>query len=68
MKIWMMLYLLFVFNIEVRCVQGLHLWRNSSSEINDELFKGYHKGNSERKINEIVAGGSSCFCWLMYCM
>lgn len=40
---------------EVQCVQGLHLWRNSSSEINDELFKGYHKGNSERKINEIVA-------------
>nr|DAD46476.1 TPA_asm: hypothetical protein HUJ06_016413 [Nelumbo nucifera] len=41
---------------EVRCVQGLHLWRNSSSEINDELFKGYLQGNSERKINEIVAG------------
>ncbi|KAJ9677375.1 hypothetical protein PVL29_022384 [Vitis rotundifolia] len=41
---------------EVQCVQGLHLWRNSSSEINDELFKGYHKGNSEGKINEIVAG------------
>ncbi|WKA08388.1 hypothetical protein VitviT2T_026115 [Vitis vinifera] len=40
---------------EIQCVQGLHLWRNSSSEINDELFKGYHKGNSERKINEIVA-------------
>lgn len=40
---------------EVQCVQGLHLWRNSSSEINDELFKGYHKGNSEGKINEIVA-------------
>lgn len=49
----------FVLNIEVRCVQGLHLWRNSSSEINDELFKGYHKGNSERKINEIVAGWST---------
>ncbi|RVW90524.1 ABC transporter A family member 3 [Vitis vinifera] len=44
---------------EIQCVQGLHLWRNSSSEINDELFKGYHKGNSERKINEIVAGASS---------
>ncbi|XP_010242394.1 PREDICTED: ABC transporter A family member 7-like [Nelumbo nucifera] len=40
---------------EVRCVQGLHLWRNSSSEVNDELFKGYRQGNSERKINEIVA-------------
>ena len=40
---------------EVQCVQGLHSWRNSPSEINDELFKGYHKGNSERKTNEIVA-------------
>ncbi|KAF5957628.1 hypothetical protein HYC85_004853 [Camellia sinensis] len=40
---------------EVRCVQGLHLWRSSSSEINDELYKGYRKGNSEEKINEIVA-------------
>ncbi|KAK6123306.1 hypothetical protein DH2020_042957 [Rehmannia glutinosa] len=39
----------------VRCVQGLNLWRNSSSEINDELYRGYRKGNSERKINEIVA-------------
>ncbi|PQQ01321.1 ABC transporter A family member 8-like [Prunus yedoensis var. nudiflora] len=40
---------------EVRCVQGLHLWRNSSSEVNSELYKGYKKGNSERKINEILA-------------
>ncbi|CAK9158688.1 unnamed protein product [Ilex paraguariensis] len=40
---------------EARCVQGLHLWRNSSTDINDELFKGYRKGNSERQINEIIA-------------
>ncbi|KAL7098745.1 hypothetical protein ACP275_09G037100 [Erythranthe tilingii] len=40
---------------DVRCVQVLQLWRNSSSEINDELYKGYRKGNSERKINEILA-------------
>uniref|UniRef100_A0A7N0V1R9 ABC transporter domain-containing protein n=1 Tax=Kalanchoe fedtschenkoi TaxID=63787 RepID=A0A7N0V1R9_KALFE len=40
---------------EVRCAQGLRLWRNASSEINDVLFKGYRKGNSERKINEILA-------------
>lgn len=39
----------------VRCVQGLHLWCNNSSEINDELYKGYRKGNLERKINEITA-------------
>ncbi|KAF8390228.1 hypothetical protein HHK36_024753 [Tetracentron sinense] len=38
-----------------RCLKGLNLWRNSSSEINDELFKGYRHGNPERKINEIIA-------------
>ncbi|CAL5362178.1 unnamed protein product [Camellia sinensis] len=42
---------------EIRCAQGLHLWRNNSSEINDELYKGFWKGNSERKIDEMVAGG-----------
>ncbi|XP_057952302.1 ABC transporter A family member 7-like isoform X2 [Malania oleifera] len=40
---------------EMRCVQGFHLWRNSSFEVNDGLYKGYRKGNSERKINEITA-------------
>ncbi|TXG50445.1 hypothetical protein EZV62_022969 [Acer yangbiense] len=40
---------------ELRCLQGLNLWRDSASEINDELYKGYRKGNSERKINEITA-------------
>uniref|UniRef100_A0A5B7AZN9 ABC transporter domain-containing protein n=1 Tax=Davidia involucrata TaxID=16924 RepID=A0A5B7AZN9_DAVIN len=39
----------------VSCVQGLSLWRNTSSEINDELRKGYSGGNSEGKINEIIA-------------
>ncbi|KAL7161467.1 hypothetical protein ACSBR2_042017 [Camellia fascicularis] len=34
---------------------GLNLWRNSSNEINDELFKGYWNGNSEKRTNEIVA-------------
>ncbi|KAL6970757.1 hypothetical protein U1Q18_030447 [Sarracenia purpurea var. burkii] len=40
---------------EIKCLQALSLWRNSSSEINDELFKGYMNGNSEGKVNEIVA-------------
>ncbi|XWS51101.1 hypothetical protein CRYUN_Cryun12cG0147500 [Craigia yunnanensis] len=40
---------------EIRCVQGIYLWRNSSSEVNDELYKGYRKGNLEEKINEFVA-------------
>ncbi|KAJ7956359.1 ABC transporter A family protein [Quillaja saponaria] len=44
-----------IFRQEVRCAQGLRLWRNSSYEVNNELFKGYRKGNIEREINEIVA-------------
>lgn len=37
-------------------MEGSNLWRTSSSEINDEIYRGYMKGNSEEKINEIVAG------------
>ncbi|KAL8130675.1 hypothetical protein V2J09_019830 [Rumex salicifolius] len=40
--------------LEIKCAQGRLLWRNSSSEINEELYQGYLKGNSERKINELV--------------
>ncbi|ESQ31764.1 hypothetical protein EUTSA_v10003645mg [Eutrema salsugineum] len=40
---------------EVKCVQGLCLWRNTSVEVNDELFKGSWKGNPERMTNEIAA-------------
>ncbi|KAM1982469.1 hypothetical protein ACFX15_038825 [Malus domestica] len=42
-------------NLEVRCVEALQLWRKSSSEINNELYEGYPKGNPERKVNEILA-------------
>ncbi|KAL8088281.1 hypothetical protein AgCh_038164 [Apium graveolens] len=38
------------------CVQGLQFWRNSSSDFNDELYKGFRKGNSGREINEIITG------------
>lgn len=41
---------------ELQCVQGLTLWRDNSSQINDELFRGYREGNSERKENEYIAG------------
>ncbi|KHN30818.1 ABC transporter A family member 7 [Glycine soja] len=41
---------------EVICAQGLRLWRNSSSEVNNELYKGYRRSNTERQINEIAAG------------
>ncbi|CAA7022531.1 unnamed protein product [Microthlaspi erraticum] len=40
---------------EVKCVQGLCLWRNNSAEVNDELFKGSWKGNPAGLTNEIAA-------------
>ncbi|WOL00337.1 ABC transporter A family member 7-like [Canna indica] len=41
--------------MELKCVQGLTLWRDNSSLINDDLFKGYRQGNLERKTNEFIA-------------
>ncbi|CAH2064994.1 unnamed protein product [Thlaspi arvense] len=43
------------FTKEMRCVQGLNLWRNNSREINHEIFRGYQKGNSDETISEIAA-------------
>eukprot|EP00256_Glycine_max_P047233 XP_006600692.1 ABC transporter A family member 7 isoform X2 [Glycine max] len=40
---------------EIKCDQALNLWRNSSSEINSELYKGYQRGNSDGQVNEIVS-------------
>ncbi|XP_004242168.1 ABC transporter A family member 7 isoform X1 [Solanum lycopersicum] len=40
---------------DIICVEGLNLWRNSSAEINDELFKGYREGNTQGMLNEILA-------------
>lgn len=51
--IWLFLLL---FILDISCVEGLCLWRNSSSMVNYELYKGYQAGNSWRAINEIVAG------------
>lgn len=45
-----------ILETEVKCVRGLNLWRNSSSAINDELYKGFRQGNVERKNNEIMTG------------
>ncbi|EOA25659.1 hypothetical protein CARUB_v10019010mg [Capsella rubella] len=39
---------------EVNCVQGFNVWRNSSSDVNSEIFKGYRKGNPDEKINEFA--------------
>ncbi|XP_011047162.1 PREDICTED: ABC transporter A family member 7-like [Populus euphratica] len=39
---------------ETVCVPSLSLWRNSTSEINDQIFRGYKKGNAERQYNEIL--------------
>ncbi|KAL9259563.1 ABC transporter A family member 12-like protein [Drosera capensis] len=41
--------------LELGCIQGLDLWRNSSSEIDDELFRGYFQGNTAGQTNEIAA-------------
>ncbi|XP_072983429.1 ABC transporter A family member 7-like [Typha latifolia] len=40
---------------EIQCVQGSHVWRGSSAEINDELFKGYRRGNGKGMTNEVVS-------------
>ncbi|XP_078158753.1 ABC transporter A family member 8-like [Carex rostrata] len=42
------------FPVVLVCVPGLVLWRNSSSMINDELFRGYLESNTERKSNEFL--------------
>ncbi|KAG9459217.1 hypothetical protein H6P81_003725 [Aristolochia fimbriata] len=44
------------FPVGLQCVRGLRLWRDSSSEISAELYKGYKRGNHMHKINEIAAG------------
>lgn len=48
--------LFFILDSEVSCVRGLTSWRDSASAINDEIYKGFSKGNSAGKINEIVGG------------
>nr|XP_016505199.1 PREDICTED: ABC transporter A family member 7-like [Nicotiana tabacum] len=40
---------------DVICVEGLNLWRNSSLDINTELFKGFREGNTGGKINAFLA-------------
>lgn len=42
-------------------MEGLNLWRNTSAEINDEQFKGFREGNTEGKLNEVLAGYSLRF-------
>ncbi|WCJ35970.1 ABC transporter A family member 7 [Euphorbia peplus] len=44
----------FDINTVATCVEGLNLWRSSSSEINDELFKGYPKGNNRGETNQML--------------
>lgn len=43
-------------NQEVKCVQALPRWRDTSSVVNDELLEGYRQGNGKKNINEIIAG------------
>ncbi|CAM0946658.1 unnamed protein product [Alopecurus aequalis] len=44
--------------LNVDCIQGLSLWRESAAVINDELFKGYRqqRGSGVDKSNEFSAG------------
>jgi hypothetical protein len=45
--------------VDIDCIQGLSLWRESASAINDELFKGYRQqdgGSGGGKTNEFAAG------------
>ncbi|KAM5570711.1 ABC transporter A family member 10-like [Rosa sericea] len=41
--------------MEVECLPCFILWRNSYSEINDELFKGQRKGNKHSEANETLS-------------
>ena len=51
-----LIFFCFPMDLEVTCAQVLPLWHNSSTQVNNELFKGYRRGNTERHINEIAAG------------
>ncbi|RCV04910.1 hypothetical protein SETIT_1G039400v2 [Setaria italica] len=42
-------------NQDVRCTEGLMLWRDSSWLINDELYRGYYQGNDKNMTDEIAA-------------
>ncbi|KAL6660902.1 hypothetical protein ACP70R_000286 [Stipagrostis hirtigluma subsp. patula] len=47
------------FQLNIDCIQGLSLWRESASVINNELFKGYRQrggGSRGGNTNEFVAG------------
>lgn len=61
---WINSNLFFLSKPEMRCVQGLTLWRNSSKEVNHEIFKGYQKGNSDGMISEIAAGCSKSLSFI----
>ncbi|CAN6277951.1 unnamed protein product [Urochloa humidicola] len=40
---------------DVRCTEGLMLWRDSLWLINDELYRGYYQGNNEKRTDDIAA-------------
>ncbi|KAL6846315.1 hypothetical protein ACP4OV_023763 [Aristida adscensionis] len=42
------------FQLNIQCVEGVPLWRESASIINNELFKGYRQRGG--KTNEFIAG------------
>ncbi|KAK8930484.1 ABC transporter A family member 7 [Platanthera zijinensis] len=40
---------------DLKCVQGLSLWLDDPSEVNNQLFNGYRQANADRKSNEFIA-------------
>jgi len=46
----------FPLDVELVCAEGLRLWRNSATEVNNELYRGYRRSNLEEQIEEIAAG------------
>lgn len=51
--------------LNIQCVEGVLLWRESTSIINDELSKGYVQ--SRGKTNEFIAGYLPIFVAPIFC-
>ncbi|XP_045792339.1 ABC transporter A family member 7-like isoform X4 [Trifolium pratense] len=40
--------------LDIRCGQGINFWRNSSDDINNEIYQSYKRKKSEGRINAII--------------
>jgi len=57
---------LFPLDVEVRCGQVINFWRNSSSDIDTELYKGNQRSKSKGQITDIVSGTFLSLCFNIY--